>query len=119
MLTWRKQGQKLNMTTTVELREGTKAIHSLEFEDEDWEKAKIFARELGYSQTAYTSHGVFNELACIPDREDYDMGKRGGKIIKTAELGFMFIQLDEDILGCFLEEFIREHFEQKYVRKEN
>tara|TARA_B100000287_G_C20523790_1_gene738068 strand:- start:696 stop:1019 length:324 start_codon:yes stop_codon:yes gene_type:complete len=107
------------MTTTVELKEGTKAIHSLEFEDEDWEKAKIFARELGYSQTAYTSHGVFNELACIPDREDYDMGKRGGRIIKTAELGFMFIQLDEDILGCFLEEFIREHFEQKYVRKEN
>lgn len=106
------------MTTSVDLK-GVKTIRSLPFEEEDWEKAEIFAKELGYTQTAYTSHGVFNELACIADREDYEMGKRGGVIIKTAELGFLFVQTDEDLLGRTLNAFINENYERKLIRKEN
>ena len=106
------------MTTSVDLK-GVKKIHSLPFGAEDWEKAEIFAKELGYEQTAYTSHGVFNELACIPDREDYDMGKRSGAIIKTAELGFLFVQTDENLLGWQLDDFINEKYERKLIRKEN
>lgn len=106
------------MTTSVDLK-GVKTIRSLPFEEEDWEKAEIFAKELGYTQTAYTSHGVFNELACIADREDYDMGKRSGAIIKTAELGFLFVQSDENLLGWQLDDFINEKYERKLIRKEN
>ena len=105
-------------TTSVDL-EGVKKIHSLPFDEEDWEKAEIFAKELGYEQTAYTSHGVFNELACIADREDYDMGKRSGAIIKTAELGFLFVQTDETLLGWQLDDFINEKYERKLIRNEN
>ena len=97
---------------------GIKRIHSLLFEEEDFEKAEIFARELGYEQTVYTSHGVFNELACIADCEDYEDGKRSGRIIKTAELGFVFIQTDEDLLGWQLNDFLKEKYERKLVRKD-
>ena len=97
---------------------GIKIIQSLPFEDDDFEKAEIFAKELGYEQTAYTSHGVFNELACIADREDYEDGKRSGCIIKTAQLGFVFVQTDEDLLGWQLNDFLKEKYERKLVRKD-
>ena len=97
---------------------GIKRIHSLLFEEEDFEKAEIFARELGYEQTVWTSHGVFNELACIADSEDYEDGKRSGRIIKTAELGFVFVQTDEDLLGWRLDDFLKEKYERKFIRKD-
>lgn len=97
---------------------GIKIIQSLPFEDDDFEKAEIFAKELGYEQTVYTSTGVFNELACIADREDYEDGKRSGRIIKTAQIGFVFVQTDEDLLGWQLNDFLKEKYERKLVRKD-
>ena len=107
------------MTTSVNLN-GVKKIHSLPFEEEDWEKAEILAKELGYGQTVYTSHGVFNELACIADREEQQQwGRKSGRIIKTAELGFVFVQTDEELLGWRLDDFLKENYEQRLVRKED
>ena len=105
------------MTTSVDLK-SVKKIHSLPFEGKDWEKAEILAKELGYEQTVYTSHGVFNELACIAER---GMEMKSGRIIKTAELGFVFVHTDEELLGWRFDDFLEENYEyiERYERKED
>ena len=76
----------------------TTNLTQLEFTDEDLEKAEDIARSLGYAQQAYTSTSALIGLYCLAEREDHPTGPyREGCIIKTKELGFMFVQLLEDL----------------------
>lgn len=71
------------------------ALTQLEFQSEDdFAKAEQIANRLGYKQTIYTSTSALWGLFCLPDRPL----QRRGCIIKTAELGFLFVQDEEDLL---------------------
>jgi len=72
----------------------TQALTQLEFAEEDFELAERIARRLGFTQTAYTSTSALWGLFCLPDRPT----QRKGCIIKTRELGLMFVQDVEDLL---------------------
>lgn len=72
----------------------TQTLTQLEFEEEDFDKAEKIARRLGFTQTAYTSTSALWGLFCLPDRPS----QRKGCIIKTKELGFLFVQDEEDLL---------------------
>jgi hypothetical protein len=68
------------MTTTI--------LTQLLFDDDDMDQAEAMAKRLGYSQTAYTSSSALVGLFCLPDHAKH----RRGCIIKTDELGFLFVQ---------------------------
>jgi hypothetical protein len=71
----------------------------LEFEPDDFPKAEGIARALGFEQTAYTSTSALWGLFCLPENPRYarrGQATEGGCIIKTAELGFLFVQDGED-----------------------
>ncbi len=75
------------------------ALTQLEFTPEDHDTSDRIARALGYEQTAYTSTSALWGLFCLPENPaTAKPGQRtdGGCIIKTAELGFLFIQDGED-----------------------
>lgn len=72
----------------------TQSLTQLEFEPDDFEKAARIARKMGYTQTAYTSSSALWGLFCLPDRPK----QARGCVIKTAELGLLFVQ-DADDLG--------------------
>lgn len=75
------------------------AIKQIEFTPEDHAKAAQIARRLGYVQTAYTSTSELWGLFCLPEnpaRNPDNRPTRGGCIIKTLNLGFLFIQDVED-----------------------
>lgn len=59
----------------------------------DFEAAEKIARSLGYTQTAYASTSALWGLFCLRDRPS----QRAGCVIKTRELGFLFVQDTEDI----------------------
>jgi hypothetical protein len=70
------------------------------FDSDDIDKAERIARSLGYEQFAYTSTSALWGLFCLP--ENPATAKRGqrttaGCIIKTRELGFLFVQDGEDL----------------------
>jgi hypothetical protein len=77
------------------------ALTQLEFKPEDFDIAERVARRLGYEQTAYTSTSALWGLFCLPENPATWRGPRqalsGGCIIKTKELGFMFVQNLEDL----------------------
>lgn len=74
--------------------EDNSKLNQLEFTDKDFIAAHKIAAQLGYGQnTAYTSGSALIGLFCFPLDEN---GKRG-VIIKTAELGFLFVQDLEDL----------------------
>lgn len=79
----------------------TQPLTQLEFEQEDFPKADEVARRLGYQQTAYTSTSALWGLFCLPENPRTWRGPRqaltGGCIIKTRELGLMFVQNLEDL----------------------
>lgn len=80
----------------------TQPLTQLEFDEKDFESAERLAKRLGYSQTAYTSTSALWGLFCLP--ENPRTAKRGeavtgGCIIKTRELGLLFVQDVEDITG--------------------
>lgn len=64
-------------------------------------RAKKLARHLGYEQTAYTSTSALWGLFCLPENPRTWRGAKqaltGGCIIKTMELGLMFVQDVEDL----------------------
>lgn len=62
--------------------------------DEDFEQAEAIARKLGFKQTAYTTSSALWGLFCLPERPT----QKKGCVIKTAELGFLFVQDAEDLL---------------------
>lgn len=68
-------------------------LTQIEFGDDDFDKAEEMAKWLGYTHTAYTSSFSLIGLFCLPDHATH----RLGCIIKTAELGFLFVQDCEDI----------------------
>lgn len=74
-------------------------LTQLEFNKEDFKNAEQLALKLGYKQTVYTSTSALIGLFCLVDGEQYKQGKNKGCIIKTAELGFLFVQDWEDING--------------------
>jgi len=69
-------------------------LTQVEFQEEDFEIAEKIARRLGYKQTAYTSSSALWGLFCLPERPT----QKKGCVIKTVELGFLFIQDMEDML---------------------
>lgn len=72
----------------------TQPLTQVEFEEPDFEVAERIAKRLGYTQTAYTSTSALWGLFCLRDR----VTQKAGCIIKTKELGFMFVQCaDEDL----------------------
>jgi hypothetical protein len=68
-------------------------LTQVEFDEDDFPKAQRIAKRLGYTQTAYTTTSALWGLFCLPDRASH----RGGCIIKTLELGMLFVQDYEDL----------------------
>lgn len=83
------------MTASAQIRkaENGPPITQTEFLDGDFEQAERIARSLGYDQTAYTSSSAAWGLYCLRSRPS----QRAGVIIKTRELGFLFVQDLEDL----------------------
>jgi hypothetical protein len=78
----------------------TNTITQLEFTDSDFEIAEEMAQRLGFSQTAYTSTSALWGLFCLPENPataKRGEATRGGCIIKTRELGLLFVQSNEDL----------------------
>ena len=69
------------------------AITQLEMSEQDIALAEKVAARLGYSQTAYTSTSQLWGLYCLPDNSHH----RHGCIIKTKELGLLFVADLEDM----------------------
>lgn len=77
----------------------TQPLTQLEFTSNDFPTAEAFAAHLGYQQTAYTSTSALWGLFCLPENPRTAKpgdAIRGGCIIKTRELGFLFVQDQED-----------------------
>jgi hypothetical protein len=68
-------------------------LTQLEFTDADHAIAEQIARRLGYTQTTYTSTSDLWGLFCHRDRAS----QRAGCIIRTRELGYLFVQDVEDL----------------------
>lgn len=77
------------------------ALTQLEFDADDFDIAERVARHLGYQQTAYTSTSALWGLFCLPENPATWRGPRqaltAGCVIKTRELGFLFVQDLEDL----------------------
>jgi hypothetical protein len=77
------------------------ALCQMEFTDKDHEQAERIAAHLGYQQTAYTSTSALIGLFCLPENparpENKGKPTRGGCVIKTKELGFLFVQTAEEL----------------------
>lgn len=71
----------------------TQTITQLEMSDADIDFAERIAKRLGYTQTAYTSTSQLWGLSCLPDHAKH----KHGCIIKTQELGFLFVSDLEDL----------------------
>ena len=76
-------------------------LTQLPFEPADFPIAERIARDLGYRQTAYTSTSTLWGLFCLRENPATWTGARralqAGCVIKTAELGFLFVQDTEDL----------------------
>lgn len=69
--------------------------------EKDMKQAERIAKHLGYEQTAYTSTSALIGLFCLPENparpENRGKPHQGGCVVKTKELGFLFIQTAEEI----------------------
>jgi len=89
----------------------TQPLTQVEFSRGDFPLAEALARRLGYQQTAYTSTSALWGLFCL--RENPEHAKRrglpltNGCIIKTRELGLMFVQTLDDIADDLAQRQIR------------
>lgn len=107
-----EEGVRLWMTKPVEApdlqaaRDAIAAAKSvqpltqLEFSERDHEIAEEMAARLGYKQTAYTSTSALWGLFCLPENPataHRGEATRGGCIIRTVELGLLFVQCNEDL----------------------
>lgn len=89
---WRHMRRSLNRP------QPTQPLTQVEFNEEDFSIAEHIARKLGYKQTAYTSTSALWGLFCLPENPQHTTGPtRGGCVIKTRELGFLFVQDTEDL----------------------
>jgi hypothetical protein len=71
----------------------TPSITQVEMTEDDIAFAERIATALGFTQTAYTSTSQLWGLYCLPDHARH----KHGCIIKTQELGFLFISDLEDL----------------------
>lgn len=68
-------------------------LTQVDFTEEDFKTAKKLAVDLGFGErTAYTSSSALIGLFCLPSRTD----SREGCIVKTKELGFLFVRVLEE-----------------------
>lgn len=76
-------------------------LTQIEFGNKDMKQAEAIAAKLGYEQTAYTSTSALIGLFCLPENpaRPENRGKpfHGGCVIKTQELGFLFVQTADEI----------------------
>lgn len=82
------------------MKDDTQALTQVEFDDRDFDVAERIAKRLGFTQTAYTSTSALWGLFCLPDRAT----QKKGCIIKTKELGLLYVQDLEDMRMTDLEE---------------
>jgi len=79
----------------------TQPLTQLEFSGNDFKIAQRVAEHLGYQQTAYTSTSALWGLFCLKENPATWRGPRqalmDGCVIKTRELGLMFVQTLEDL----------------------
>lgn len=78
----------------------TQTLTQLQFEPEDFPIAEQIAAALGYEQTAYTSTSALWGLFCLPENPATarrGQATKGGCLIKTRELGILFVQDVEDL----------------------
>lgn len=78
----------------------TQQLTQLEFTPEDHDISDRVAGALGYEQTAYTSTSALWGLFCLPENPATarpGQPTHGACIIKTRELGFLVVQLLEDL----------------------
>lgn len=75
------------------MRGDTQTLTQVEFDEADGEKAEAIAAALGFRQTAYTDSSALWGLFCLADNREM----HEGCIIKTRELGFLFVQNGEDL----------------------
>ncbi len=74
------------------------ALTMLEFRqdetgEDDFDVAEKVAHRLGFTETVYTSSSSLWGLFCLPDRA----GQKHGCVVKTKELGFLFVSTLEDL----------------------
>jgi hypothetical protein len=82
------------------MKTNTQPLTQLEYTPADFDVAERMARHLGYEQTAYTSSSALWGLFCLPENPRTarkGQATRGGCIIKTRELGLLFVQDLEDV----------------------
>jgi hypothetical protein len=84
----------------------TQGLTQVEMTDTEIEHATTIAQHLGYTQTAYTSTSDLWGVFCLPenparpwvsDRAARRPPYRPGCVIKTRELGYLFVQDIEDL----------------------
>ncbi len=80
----------------------TQPLTQVEFARADFPKAERLAKKLGYTQYAYTSTSALWGLFCLPENPEYHPAAPhcGGCIIKTLELGLLFVQNEEDLTAA-------------------
>jgi len=78
----------------------TEPLTQLEWSGKDFVRGKRIAETLGYAQYVYTSTSALWGMFCLAENPEHTKGPaRGGCIIKTRELGFMFVQLADGDLN--------------------
>lgn len=78
----------------VAVERGYQTLTMVEFSEADHDAAERMAKRLGFTQTAYTTTSALWGLFCLPDRAT----QRRGCIVKTRELGMLYVQDAEDLL---------------------
>jgi hypothetical protein len=68
-------------------------LNQVEMTDADIAFAQEMAKRMHFEQTVYTSTSALIGLYCLPDGPDH----KCGCIIKTKELGFLFVADCEDL----------------------
>lgn len=71
----------------------TQSITQVEMTEADIEFCERIAKRLGFTQTAYTSTSQLWGLYCLPDHARH----KHGCLIKTKELGILFVSDLEDL----------------------
>lgn len=71
----------------------TPSLTQVEMTEADIEFCERIAKRLGFTQTAYTSTSQLWGLYCLPDYA----GHKHGCLIKTKELGILFVSDLEDL----------------------
>jgi len=82
------------------MRTNTQPLTQLEFDEADFPTAQRLAERLGYSQYVYTSTSALWGMFCLPENPRTAKpgeATTGGCIIKTKELGLIFVQDLEDL----------------------